>query len=369
MRVRTSMLSLAALTSSMVLGGMSCAVAAATIEPAVINSVITASPVLKPSGHAELPGYRGDFDHFAADVTGNRLFLAGEDEGTLEVFDLRTCTHLKTIKGFEHPHGILYLPDLKRLIVTDSGAGMTKVVDAVSYRIIGSIALTAGADSMYYDPSREHLYLVTGGKNAEPKMSHSIISEIDPRTGERIGELTFDTDFTESMVAEQRGQRLFVNLTGKSAIAVLDKTNRRVIDSWPIKGAALNAAMAFDETHQRLFVSTRKPFKLLVLDARTGAALADFVAPQRTNQVMFDKANQRIYVAGDDYLSVIQQLDENHYEEVARVPTATGAKTAILVPELRQLYVAVSPGETKAGGALLRFDVVPDPLIRPVAKN
>lgn len=64
-------------------------------------------------------------------------------------------------------------------------------------------------------------------------------------------------------------------------------------------------------------------------------------------------------MAGDDYIGVVEQKDADHYEEIARVPSATGAKTAILVPELKRLYVAVSPGEGKTGGALLIYDVVP----------
>ncbi|BCG05116.1 hypothetical protein PPGU19_096840 (plasmid) [Paraburkholderia sp. PGU19] len=351
MRVRIPKFSLMALACATLLGNH-CGAVAAT-EPATA----AASAVLQLRGHTELPEYSGDFDHLAADVKGDRLFLAGEDQSTLEVFDLKTGTHLKTIKGFEQPHGVLYLPDVDRIIVTDSGPGMTRVLDASNYRIIGSIPLTVGADSMYYDPSSQHLYIVTGGKNANPKMSQTIVAEVDPRTGRRVGEMTFDTDFTESMVAEQKGRRLFINLTGKSTMAVVDKVDRRVIDNWQIKGGEMNAAMAFDEVHQRLFVSTRKPFKLLVLDARNGTTVASFDAPERTNQVMFDKMNHRVYMAGDDYLGVIQQKDANHYEELPRVKTAKGAKTALLVPELHQLYVAVSPGENKVGGALLRFNV------------
>jgi hypothetical protein len=365
MRLRFSMLSLMALACAAYFGGEPEAAKAA--QPA--TNATMAAAVLEPIGQTKLPDYSGDFDHLAADVKGNRLFLAGEDEGTLEIFNLRTGVHLKTIKGFEQPHAILYLADVNRLVVTDSGAGMTKVVDATSYRIVGSIPLTIGADSMYYDPSRRHLYIVTGGKNANPKMSQTIVAEVDPRTGSGIGKMTFDTDFTESMVAEQRGKRLFINLSGKSAIAVIDKTSRHLIDTWSIQGAQMNAAMAFDESHQRLFVSTRKPFKLLVLDARNGATLASFDAPERTNQVLFDEANQRIYIAGDDYLGVIRQNDPNHYEELARVPTAKGAKTALLVPELHQLYAAVSPGESKGGGALLRFHVSSGGAIHSLARN
>jgi hypothetical protein len=39
----------------------------------------------------------GDFDHFEADIKGNRLFLAAEDHKTVEVFNLRTGEHLDTL--------------------------------------------------------------------------------------------------------------------------------------------------------------------------------------------------------------------------------------------------------------------------------
>jgi hypothetical protein len=46
---------------------------------------------------------------------------------------------------------------------------------------------------------------------------------------------------------------------------------------------------------------------------------------------------------------------------MARVQSAPGAKTGVLVPELNRLYVAVSPGEGKTGGAILRYDIVTAP--------
>src|SRR5690348_10697172 len=65
---------------------------------------------LKLVNSVDLPQYSGDFDHFAADVNGNRLFLAAEDHGTLEVFDLKSTKWLQTVKGFDVPHSILYFP-------------------------------------------------------------------------------------------------------------------------------------------------------------------------------------------------------------------------------------------------------------------
>src|SRR5689334_21199722 len=111
------------------------------------------SAPLKLLQSVDLPKYSGDFDHFAADVKGNRLFLAGEDGGTLEVFDLRTGAHVKTVTGMETPHAIHYEPAKNRLIVSNSGNGLSKVLDGTSYAAVDTIRLVPGADVMSYDAS------------------------------------------------------------------------------------------------------------------------------------------------------------------------------------------------------------------------
>jgi hypothetical protein len=327
--------------------------------PALLPRDASAAETLKLLGRTDLATYPGDFDHFGADVKGNRLFLAGEDGGTLEVFDLRSGAHVKTVPGMETPHAIHYEPKRNRLIVSNSGDGLSKVLDAKSYAVVGTIKLTPGADVMSYDPSAGRLWFVTGGKNASVKMPTTVVSQVDPGTGKPVSEVTFDTDFTEGIVAEQTGSRVFVNVAGRSEIAVLDKKTGKLLTTWPVKEGQNNSQIDLDEKNKRLFVITRKPFKLVVVNTETGASVASFDAPGRTNGMMFDKANRRIYAAGDDYVAVFKQIDADRYEELARVPSEKGAKTAYLVPELNRLYVAVG-GSEKAKAGLLRYEVVPE---------
>ena len=95
-----------------------------------------------------------------------------------------------------------------------------------------------------------------------------------------------------------------------------------------------------------------------MLDAETGANVASFKAPERCDQVIWDADNRRVYVlGGEGYIGVFQQKDRDRYEELAHATSAPGAKTGVLVPELKRLYVAVSPGEGKTGAAILRYDV------------
>jgi DNA-binding beta-propeller fold protein YncE len=312
---------------------------------------------LVQAARIELPGYTGDFDHFAVDLKGDRLFLAAEDHDTLEVFDLKTGRHLKTISGVKTPHGLLYLPDTNQLIVTQTGGdGLTKVVDGSSYAVVGSIKHRPGADSMAYDAPRKRLYVVAGGRDM--KLPDSYLIELDPYTGKVHGEVRFATDKVEAMAIEEHGDKIYINLTGKKQMAVLDKKAQAVIATWPITGAGKNAPLAFDEPNHRLFVVTRDPGRLIVVNADTGAKIADFKAPERCDQVIFDAEDHRVYVlGGEGYIGVFEEEDADHYVELARVVSAPGAKTGILVPELHKLFVAASPGDSGAMAALLVFDV------------
>ncbi len=248
---------------------------------------------------------------------------------------------------------------MNRLLVTDSGPGMTKVLDGTRFTVIGSIKLVPGADSVGYDAPRNRLYVVTGGKDVD--MKTSVLAEIDPRTGKHFGDVTFDANHVEAMAVEQHGTHLYINVTDKNYLAVVDKQKHAIIARWPIKEAEQNAPVAFDEANHRLFIVTRKPGKLVVLNALTGESIASFEAPERCDEVVFDAANHRIYVAGGEgYLGVYQQLDPDHYQQLPRVPSAQGAKTAVLVPSLNRLYLAVSPGEgNSSGGGIMWFNVLP----------
>jgi len=343
-----------------VLGTVSAIAAAAspsTGPPPVSGA--RADTVLVLQGRTELPGYTGDFDHFAVDLPGNRLFLAAEDHGTLEVFDLRTGKHLKSVSGLQTPHSIFLVPQTHRVLITD-GSDSIKLLDAGSLAQAGTLKLHPGADSIGFDRSSGHLYVVTGGKDV--KLKESWLEEIDPVSTRKIGEVHLDAAHVEAMAIEQHGPHLYINVADKNYVAVIDKSARRIVAQWPIRKARQNAVAQLDESSRRLFIVARDPGMFIVLDADTGAHVASLPAPKRVDAEIFDVANRRVYApGGEGYIGVYAEVDAGHFAELAQAPSSVGAKTAILVPELHRLYVAVSPGEGKTGGAIIWFDVRPAP--------
>ncbi len=312
---------------------------------------------LKLLGRTEVPGYTGDFDHLAVDRENKRLYMAAEDHGTLEVFDLKTGAHLRTLTTFETPHGIFLVPGTDRMIVTDSGKSGSRILDRKTLKVVGTIKLAPGADSSSYDPSTGRFYIVTGGGDVGMKVSY--LNEIDPKSGRVLRQLRIDSDHTEAIQAEQHGDRLFVNIADKNLVAVVDKKTFKIVARWPIVGAKTNLSMALDEPHHRLFVVTRNPTEMFVLNTDNGATVATVDVPAIVDGVFFDAARGRIYVPGAvGEVGVYQEVDPDHYRELARVPSAIGAKSGLFVPSMNRLYVAASPGK-RVGGAVLWYAVEP----------
>jgi DNA-binding beta-propeller fold protein YncE len=303
-----------------------------------------------------LPGYTGDFDHIAADYQRGRLLVAAEDHATLEVFDLKTGNHMRTISGFGAPHSFLVRPTSSNILVTDSGKQMTAVLDANTYARRGSIPLTVGADSSGYDAAANVWYIVTGGKDVDMKTAE--IEAVNPDTGKKLGELKFNDNHVEAMAIEKHGDRLFINLAQTNKIAVVNRKTLKEIAEWPVPPAKTNAMMALDEGAKRLYVVCRDPGMVVVLDSDTGKVVSTASAPLRADDLMMDLPTHRLYVpGGEGYIGVYDISNPNQVKEIAKVPSAPGAKTGILLPGMKKMVLAASPGDTGNVAKILTFDV------------
>ena len=112
-------------------------------------------------------------------------------------------------------------------------------------------------------------------------------------------------------------------------------------------GDKQNVAMAFDEANHRLFIVTRNPGKLIVMNSDDGRVIANLPAVGMVDDAVYDAQHKRIYLAGDQFLDVFEQKDPDHYALLAKIPGAFRAKTGILVPELNKYYLAVPHHEGK----------------------
>lgn len=325
-------------------------------------AIVSAAAVQTPNSSVRLihtvalPGYSGDFDHFAADFDRNRLLLAAEDHGTLEVFDLKTSAHLRTVTGFGNPHSILVRKGVPTVFITDSTKTNATIRDADTYAKKQTVNLTLGSDTAKYDPAANTLYVVTGGKDVDMKTAN--LEAVNPDTGAKLSSITFPDNHVEAMAFTADDPRLFINLTQTNKLAVVDRKSMKVLATWPVPPAQQNAMVAFDSAQHRLYVVCRSPGMVVVMNSDTGAVVDKQPAPLRADEVQYDSHTHRLYVpGGEGYMAIYDTSDPNHLKLVEKVTTAPGAKTGLLIPEMHQLFLAVSPGESKATAKVLTYEV------------
>jgi DNA-binding beta-propeller fold protein YncE len=300
-----------------------------------------------------LPGVSGRFDHSTVDLDGQRLFITGRDANTVEVVDLRTSRHARSLSGFPQPQGAYYVPSVKKLFVSTRDDGSCKVLDGKSLDVISSIKLSIGANVIAYDPQTTYLYIGHGGKQVGDtpgqKRDPGQIAIIDSRTTTLIGNIETDPELRPgAIVLDQHGPRLFTTNALGSQIIIVDRKRQKVVAKWPLPNAERSGTVALDETRHRLFVGMRNPSRVIVLDSDTGKQITSFTTVSGIDRLLYDPDKKRIYASGsaktgehEGSIQAYRQVDADHYELIAKIPTGPDGGTSLLVQQTGTFYVAL----------------------------
>jgi len=303
-----------------------------------------------------LPEVDGRIDHFAIDVKGRRAFLAALAKNTIEVVDLRAARVVLTVPGFAKPQGVLFVSKFNKLFVASGADGSVKTLDGTTLAVIRIASVSLGADAIGYDPRSKEIYVGSGGGDANKEEGDLTIFNV--ANGAQVAALTTDAHAGGSVV-EEHGERVFVLVPEKAEVVVLDRKTRAQVAKWTIPGIQKNVAIALDEKDHRLFLGVRTPASIVVLDSNSGAVVASVPTVATLDGLSFDSATRRIYTSGGEgFVDVTQQIDADHYERVARIPTGPIARTSVFVQEWHRLYVAV-PRDKERGAELRVFEAVP----------
>ena len=311
---------------------------------------------LRPVQAIPLPDIDGRIDHFAIDVKGRRAFLAALTKNTVEVVDLKVGRVTRSLSGFAKPQGVQFVAEFNKLFVATGEDGELHTLDGTTLSVLRIDKTSAGTDAIGYDPRSKYLYVGSGGKDANKELGD--LTVIDASSGDKIAALVTDAHAGGSVV-DTLGPHLYVLVPEKGEVIVLDRNTGGQVARWTIPGIQKNVAIALDETNHRLFLGVRDPASIVVLDCNSGAVIASVPTVATLDGLSYDAAAHRIYTTGGEgFVDVTQQIDADHYERIARVPTAPGARTSTFVSEWRRLYVAV-PRDRDHGAELRVFVAVP----------
>jgi DNA-binding beta-propeller fold protein YncE len=284
-----------------------------------------------------IPAASGRIDHMACDPQGKRLYIAALENGSLEVIDLEKGERVQTVKGLKEPQGVAFAAATHQVFVACGGDGTLRAFDATTLAEQGHLDVGDDADN---------LRLAADGRTLAVGHSSGAVAllRLDPL--KKTGEIKLP-GHPESFQLDPASMTMFINVPGGvigggGQVIVADRATQAVTATWTLKEAGRNFPMALDAAHHRLYVGCRRPARLLQIDTASGKVLASPECVGDADDVFVDAATGRVVViGGDGSIDVFQASENDPLAKAASIKTAPGARTGLLVPERRTLYLAV----------------------------
>jgi DNA-binding beta-propeller fold protein YncE len=305
-------------------------------------------PPLQLDAKIPLGEVAGRIDHMAADVKRQRLFVAELGNDTVSVVDLVERKLLRRLTGLKEPQGAGYEPTSDTVYVANARDGSVNLFYGMDLAAAGTIPLGADADNIRIDAKASRV-IVGYGRGA--------LAVIDPATRRKISDIRL-RQHPEGFQIDPDTNRIFVNLPDERSIAIIDSTAGKQVAAWQQHGLSGNFPMALDTRRRQVLAVFRSPAVLSIFAIAEVAPIVKLPVCGDADDVFVDAKRQHAYVScGEGFVDVID-LAATPATRIAHIPTASGARTALFIPELDRLAIAV-PARGMTSAAIWLFRPAP----------
>ena len=291
-------------------------------------------------------GGPGGWDMLTIDPAANRLYISRATR--VLVMNTLDGSIAGTIADTQGVHGIALAPEFGKGYTSNGRANTVTVFDIASLKTLQTIPVGSNPDCIVYDAASKQVYSFNG-------RSHDV-SVIDPATGTVVA--TIDAGGKPEFAVADGTGRIFYNIENTAELGVIDSASSRQIAAWPLTGCEGPTGIAIDGARERVFSACDNGV-LVVTDAATGKHIAKVPIGKGPDGAAFDAQKGLIFSpnGADGTLTVIRQIDPDHYVTVGSVPTRKSARTMALDPRTHRAYLVAA----KFGAKPLPTLEEPDP--------
>lgn len=267
------------------------------------------------------------WDYLAVDPQRKRLFVTRGDH--VQVLDAASGKPVGEIPNTAGVHGVAFAHDLKLGFTSNGRANSVTVFDLDSLQVKGEWKVAgANPDAILYDQATRKLYTFNG-KSQD-------VSVFDAASGKALATIPVGG---KPEFAVTDGKHVYVNIEDKSEIVAIDAGTDRVLAHWPLAGCDEPSGLAFDTAHARLF-SVCANRTMMVTDSASGKAVARVAIGEHPDAAYYDAGSATVFSSnGEGTLSVVRQLDADHYAAPVTVPTLKGARTMAFDAAGRRVFL------------------------------
>lgn len=328
--LRSSLLPLSTFTLALTLAG--CAHAPDTHGPASDAYAVAATYPLAGDGH---------WDLLTIDPKRHHLFVSRGDR--VQIMDTVDGRLIGTLPATDGVHDIAIVPALDHGFTTNGHANTLTEFDLETLKPVRDIALSGQSpDAAVFDPSSGRLFVFNAHSNNA--------SVVDPVTGTEIKTIAFDGN--PELAASDGHGHVYVNIEDKAQLVVIDAASLQVTHTWPLPGCDGPTGLALDAAHGRVF-STCDNGVMAVTDAGDGRQVARVAIGDGPDGAGFDPRAQVAFSANgkSGTLTVVHEDDPEHFRVLQTLATQRSARTMVIDPTTRRLYLPAAEYATQPPGS------------------
>jgi DNA-binding beta-propeller fold protein YncE len=252
----------------------------------------TPTPPLRRKTLMDVPlgGRATRLDYASVDADRNLLFIAHLGDGEVIVVDTGAHRLVKRIANVSQVHGVLAVPELERVYASATGTNEVVAIDEKSLEIIARMPGGTYPDGLAYSPETHKVYVSDehGGTDTVIDV-HKNARVATVQIGGVIGNTQYDAG----------SHHMFINAQSSGELVEVDPATDMIVRRIKVPGANGNHGLLIDAASRRAFIACEGNDRLIVIDLRTGAALAQFPVAKDPDVLAFDAQRQNLYVAGE----------------------------------------------------------------------
>lgn len=268
------------------------------------------------------------WDYVTFDDAQNRLFVTREH--SVDAIDAATGRVLGTIPDLGRAHGVALDPTRHRGFITDEGGHNVVIFDTDTLQVTTKVSVGEGPDAIVFDD-------VSGTAFAIDHDSRDV-TPIAAAADHALPPIPLP-DEPEFATTDGSGH-VFINLTNKAEVAVIDTVARTLKQTWPLGPACVSATgLAIDRPRQRLIATCRNGV-MQILSSVDGHGIASVPIGKFSDAAAFDPGTQTAFSSNQDgTLSVVTTDGSGTYALRDTVSTPKGTRTMAVDAKTHRLYL------------------------------
>ena len=273
-------------------------------------------------------GGTGGFDYIAIDSSARRLYVSHATQ--VEVLDADSGKIVGTIPDTPGVHGAAIASPFKHGFTSNGRENKVSMFDSTTLALIKKIDVGKGPDGIYYEPKTKRVFTNNHG-------SHDITA-IDAATGAVVGTVQAKGD-GESAIIGADGL-IYVNIEDTAEVIAFDPKSLEVKKRFPIGVAKVPTGLAYDAKTKRLFIGCRNEPKMVVMDATNGKIINSFPIGAGVDFAGFDPDAHLIFFScSDGTLSIYREKSADVYEDAGALKTQPSARTMAFDPKTKKIFL------------------------------